>query len=235
MMVLYVLLGVLAFLLLLLLLPIGVSLRFDGELTVRVRYAGIPILRYSSADEKQPKKPSKQAVSPRKQAKAAKKQRAAKPKEKAALLPDLAQMLKEDGVGAVAGYLAELAKLAKTAAGRLLAAILIDRLELLLEVGGEEAADIALTYGKLCGVVYPAQTVLETLLRVRRRQVQVRPNFLRESSQARVRLHAHMLPLRLLWVALRTLTAFLLFTKQDGMTAANSGQTIKRESDRRVG
>jgi hypothetical protein len=36
-------------------------------------------------------------------------------------------------------------------------------------------------------------------------------------------------------VALRTLTAFLLFTKQDGMTAANSGQTIKRESDRRVG
>ncbi|MFR1434827.1 MAG: DUF2953 domain-containing protein [Acutalibacteraceae bacterium] len=89
-----------------------------------------------------------------------------------------------------------MAKLAADALRRALRVIVVDRLQVRLIVVGEDAADTAVRYGKICAAVYPAQAVLETVMKVRRRQIDVEPGFLQEKSSTAVDLRAHVQPLR---------------------------------------
>lgn len=210
----WIVLGILAFVLLLLLLPVHVSLRFRDELEVRVRYAFVSLRVYP-----RPEKPAK------KKKKAARAGRRAKKQEPEEKLSQIEKLLKEDGVGAVVEYLQSVAKLAVDALRRALRVIVVDRLETRLIVVGEDAAETAVLYGKICAAVYPAQAVLETVMKVRRRQVCVEPGFLQEKSSAAVDLRAHVQPLRLLVAAAGLLVRWLVNTvrQESAKEAASKG------------
>ncbi len=199
--VLYSVLGLLALalllLLLLLLVPVSVCISGDSPWRVRVRVLGIPLTLVPAKDKpartkKRSNKKAKTDQSPPK-----------KPSKAAQIKEELRAAFRQDGVAATARYLQRLAELAGQAAGKMLRAITVDRLRLrLLVVVQEDAAETALLYGRLSGVVYPAVAVLERFMRIRRRDVRVEPGFLQTCGRVTADVRLHAVPVRLLWAAL---------------------------------
>lgn len=64
-------------------------------------------------------------------------------------------------------YLSELVKLTATAVKKLLHVLTVDRLELVIRAAGEDAADTALLFGKICAGVYPSLSALQCVIRTR--------------------------------------------------------------------
>lgn len=49
-------------------------------------------------------------------------------------------------------------------------------------VGDEDAAEAAMSYGRICGIIYPAVTLLDSAMKFRRRTVDIRCDFAKEST-----------------------------------------------------
>lgn len=191
----YILLGILAFILLLLLMPIHGYVLYSSvneELKVKVRYTFFPIYAYP--------KPEKSEKAKEKKAKKAKKKEQEKAKEEPGL-PKIERMLREDGLVDTLSYLTDRAKLFGTTAKKLLKALVVKSLRVNVVVASEDAAQTALDYGRICAAVYPAEAVLECLTRVRHRSIAVNPDFLKEKGETDIRIHAKILPIRILWIA----------------------------------
>ncbi len=207
----YALLGLLALLFLLLLIPVHLKAGFDGKLWVRARYAFLSFALYPRPTGRKSRRKKKKR---RKVKKEAEKAAASGGKRE---LSQLELLLREEGPLGAARMLMETAKLAGTAAKRALAAITVDRLVLTIVVAAEDAAETATDYGKVCAGVYPALAVLETVMRVRRTDIAVAPDFLRETGEVRGELRLHIFPLRLVWAGIRFFAGYL-------------GNTIRRQA-----
>lgn len=195
---------VLGVFLLILVLPVSARVAFHGELRIQVRVLAIPFTVYPRKEKKK-----------REARKAGRKRPAPKKTKKKDGLSSVGAMLKEDGVGATARYLSEMAALVKTAAVRVLRAITVRELKLRLTVGGEDAAQTAIRHGALCGAVFPALAALEGSMRVRRREVQVTPDFVYGESRANLDLRVSAMPLRLLCAAIGLMLGFVGYTLRE--------------------
>lgn len=209
--VLYVVLAVLGALLLILLLPVFAHIHYEGELQVRLRVLGIPFTLYprpqKEAEKKKPRRALRRSARKKQGKKAGKKEKEG--------LPSVAAMLKEDGVGGTVHYLSEMAALVKTAAVRVLRAITVRSLMLRLTIGGEDAAQTAIRHGAVCGAVFPALAVLEGAMRVRRREVQVTPDFVYGESRVLLDMRLSAMPLRLLAAAIGLILGFIGHTVKE--------------------
>ncbi len=180
----YVLLGILALVILVLVIPVGVRVVYEDTLRVTVLVFGLPLVSVTPTE-----RPEKsQAVD--------------KPTEKkAGPLAELSRSLKKDGVGETVRLVRELARIAGTALRRVLAAITIDRLRLQLTVASVDASATAQLHGRVCAVLFPALTTVQAVLRIRHREVTVTPDFLAQNGSVRAFVTAHAMPCRLLWAA----------------------------------
>ncbi|MGI6265173.1 MAG: hypothetical protein ACOYJY_06905 [Acutalibacteraceae bacterium] len=205
MIVLYVLLAILGSVLLLLLIPTGAGAKYDGELIAWVRYGLIKIRLYPRKEktpkpEKPPKKPKK--PKPKKE----------KPPGKFA---QIAENLKRDSPGETLRLAGELLRLVTKTAKRLLRAITVDRLELDLLVVAGEADATAVRYGQACAVLYPAMTTLTQTMRVKRHRLTVTPGFGREKGAVVADVRVHVIPLRIVAIALAAMFGFVKITSED--------------------
>lgn len=171
--------GVLAFFLLLLLLPVKVYAACREELFLKVGYA------FFSFRLLPPKEEEKKPPAPKKKKKKAAKKPSQKSVPKKETPPSQSQELKKklleifhyEGLSGLLELLKDLSGIAVGAGKKLLSHFTIKKFDLLLTVGGEDAAETALTYGKLCGVVYPAVGTIVTACKCRRYGVTVQPGF----------------------------------------------------------
>lgn len=194
MIALYIVLGILALLFLCLLLPVSLRVSYRGELWVRARILGVPVTLFPRR-EKPGKAGAKRAAKP------PSKRRQKREKEREKLI-DLSRMLKEDGVGGTLRFFGELAKLLWRAARRVLRAVTVRKLWLRMRIGGEDAADTALQYGRACAALFPGIEMIGTLVRVRRRDVKVTPLFPEGESSAQFEIRLWVTPLKVLWAGL---------------------------------
>ena len=123
--------------------------------------------------------------------------------------------MKQDDLVGTLQFLREVASLASKAIGRLLRAITVKRLQLQLLIATEDPATTAQRYGQVCGVLYPALAGIESVVRVRKRELRVEPNFLMEKSAVRFDIHLRMSMWRLLGAGIALLWGFLLIREQD--------------------
>ncbi len=216
----YVLLGLLALLLLLLIVPVYARFTFDGEAHLCVRVWGVPVYRFPPKKVKKEKPVAAKSDKP-------------KQADKPSFLRQLAEQLKTDGVGTTLRFFEQLAALAGGTAYRVLRAVTVDRLRLQLTVTGEDAAVAAQNTGKVCAVLYPAVTaVQQTLLRMRKREVTVTPDFLGDTNRVTADVTARVMPLRILVILLCALVRYngILEHKkevsQDGKQSAESHGTV---------
>lgn len=92
--------------------------------------------------------------------------------------PSLVKKLSDKkGVEGLFSILTEIVQLATSTLKGLFTSIVIEHFDLSLTVVGEDAADTALKYGKLCGVVYPAVSVICSTAKCEDYNVNVTPDF----------------------------------------------------------
>lgn len=173
---------------LLLLAPVSAHLVYNEKLVLCVRVLGLPVYRFPS---------SRQKVS-------RKKKSGSKPSETLPRrrLHGLLQQLRENGVCAVLEQVSTLAQIAKKAAGRVLRAVTVDKLVLHVTVASCDAATTAQDTGRVCAVLYPALTLIQSQVHVRQRDVTVQPDYLAETGRAQAELRGHTMPIRMMWAAL---------------------------------
>ena len=196
-------LSVLGLVLLIALAPITLRAAFDGELLVRLRIYGIP---YTIAPRK---KRTRAKAAGRKSGKISKKAIKADKKRRKNDPLSISQMLKEDGVGAVLAYLKGMVSLMNTLVRRILNAITVDRFHLSLTVAGGDAAETALLHAAACSIVFPALSSMQYVLKIRRREVRIQPDFVNGENQASFDIRLRSCPARILWAGLRFLVAYI--------------------------
>ncbi len=196
-------LSVLGVVLLIALAPITLRAAFDGELLVRLRIYGIP---YTIAPRKKRKRAK---AAGRKSGKISKKAIKADKKRRKNDPLSISQMLKEDGVGAVLAYLKGMASLMNTLVRRILNAITVDRFHLSLTVAGGDAAETALLHAAACSIVFPTLSSMQYVLKIRRREVRIQPDFVNGENQASFDIRLRSCPARILWAGLRFLVAYI--------------------------
>lgn len=91
------------------------------------------------------------------------------------------------GVEGLISMLSEIVKLVGTTLKGVFANIVIEDFDLSLTVVGEDAADTALKYGKLCGVVYSAVSVICGTAKCEEYSVNVTPDF---DDEAKMKVYA---------------------------------------------
>lgn len=200
----YSLLGLLLLLIVALSVPVFGRLTYDGAFSVRIWVLGIPIT-LAPLREKGEKKPLRSAQ------KAAREEK----EEKSSKFKELVSLMKQDDLAGTLHFLHEVAALAAKTVGRVLRSITVNRLDLQMLIAAEDPATTAQRYGRVCGVLYPALAGIEHVVRIRRRNLRVEPNFLVEKSEVRFDVRLRMSVWRLLGAGVALLWGFLLLKEQD--------------------
>lgn len=161
MIVLWILLGLLAAVFLLLLVPVhaGVRYRETVELTVRWLF-----LRRTLLPE--PAKPKLEKVPPAGESKPP------APK-KNPLREKLERFREAEGLSGLLRLAGDFLRLTGTSAAKIIRRLRVRDFDLYVLAGGEDAAAAAILYGQACAVVYPAAEALFTLAKCRHRRVTV--------------------------------------------------------------
>lgn len=216
MLALNILLGLLALVLLLILLvlfvPVYARVTYEDDLRVRVWVLGVPITLLPREDEPKEPRATSSKVKPQ------------KPSKTKELLSELSRGFREDGLSATIHYLGELARLAGQAVGRVLRSITVDKLDLELIVADGDADATAIRYGQICSVLYPAFTAIAGVIKVRKRNLRIEPNFLLENSTVRADVRLHVWVYRVVGAAIVLLVCYMLLKDSDHKEEANHGK-----------
>lgn len=198
--VLYSLLGLLFLLMVVLSVPIYGRIAYDGEILVKIRVLGIPIVLV-------PQPESKSFRPSRKQKK--------EPTEKPSKIKEVLSLMKQDDLAGTLHFLHTVATLAAKAVGRVLRSVTVSRLDLQMRIATEDPATTAQRYGQVCSVLYPALAGIESVVRVRHRNLRVEPNFLMEKSAVRFDIRLRVSVWRLLGAGIALLWGILLLKEHD--------------------
>lgn len=211
MIALYIIGGLLALIALLLSSPVSVRFFYRDTPTLILRVWGYPI-------KVLPRPPAGEAP-----AKATPDiQKDTKQKEKSSFLDELQASFKEDGVGAILHWMGELAEILKRALGRLLRAVTLKELRLEMRISGEDAAAAATNYGKVCAVFYPLLGAVSTGIRIKKHDIDLRPDFMEEGSAVFLDITARISLWRLAGAALAAGFSLLcIYLKMDAHTDVN--------------
>lgn len=72
---------------------------------------------------------------------------------------------------------------------KVLRGVTVSKFNLKIDVAGEDAADAALRYGKLCGIIYPLLSLIFQNVRKYKHELDIRPSFDKELEYDRVNLN----------------------------------------------
>ena len=208
----WIALGILAVILLLLWLPLRLEAVYDGGCRVRLRWIFLRfgLLGYPKPTRRRPKKTG--GAAPAKKPK--------KPFRPAALLE-------------LVRTLAALLRAAIPPLRWLLRHTTLIRLTARLSMGGEDAAEAALSAGRMQGVLHGLLALLRNAVRVPPRAeilLAIAPDYLSDSSEGEVRLAVEIRPALLLaagsWAGIRVLRAFA--SRQPAGAAAHPADRRKK-------
>ncbi len=158
---LYILLGVLLAAALLLLMPVKVKASYDGSFGFVLIIGFVSLHLY-------PKKPKKKT----------KKKKAKKPGSSSPT-PEKEEksLLKEKGLSWFVELIKKIADLAAGVLKDFFKHIIIKKLDVSITVAGDDAADTAVNYGRLCSVVYPAVGAVARVVKCKSYGVDITPDF----------------------------------------------------------
>lgn len=171
MIALYILLCLFLVLSLLCLVKLKITAQYTDSLTLRLKVLFLTFTLVPT--KKKPKKQKKKILNKKKE-----------PSKKAEKKPSLLKKLSDKkGLSGLLSMLSEIVKLLGSTAKGVYSNIVIEKLDLDVTIVGDDAADTALKYGKLCGVFYSAVSVIcDNVKEVYDYNVNVTPDFDDESK-----------------------------------------------------
>lgn len=161
---LYILLGILLFVLLILLIPIRLKLKYQKEFELLL-YIGFVKLRLIPAKPEKPKKEKSKEKS----------------KEKTEKKPEESEknknIIQKKGISWLVNLIKKVAELACGVLKDFFKHIIIKKLMLSIVVAEENAAKTAVNYGYYCSAVYPAVGIIVRSAKCKKYGVDIKPDF----------------------------------------------------------
>lgn len=170
MLALYIILGILLLLFALTFLNVVWYAEYDEKLRVIVRIGFVKIQLVPQKPKKE--KPKK---SPKKQKKKKQKPKTDKPEKKKPSF--IKQLHKERGVSGIIDIVNQLAEIVVGGLKGIFSHLIVTELTLKLDISGEDAADSAIKYGKVCAALFPALGIITKIVKIKHYNVNVTPVF----------------------------------------------------------
>ncbi len=190
-----IILGIIAFILILLMIPVRIKLDYGEKTTLRLGYFFLSFRIYPAKE----KKPGKKKKTPEKKKEEEKK----KPQKKKT--GKLKQLLDKHGADGLIEILKEAAKIVTELLGGLARHLYFTRFNVRICVVGEDAADTAVKYGYVCSAVYLPIAVLSEHSVIKKHSEDISAGFLAEKTAAELELTAKIRPLFLIPILLKAL------------------------------
>ena len=171
-----ILIGIIAFFVLLLSIPIKVSLSFDDKIHLSVKYLFIKldILPTGPKKEKAPKPKKEPEPKPEKPKDETPKEKKPNP---------IIEMVKANGYDGMMLVIKNLGKVLGIYGGKLFKSIVFDEIDVYISVGTGDAASTAIKYGETCQKVYPVFGFICSNNIVRKYDILVEPDFLANKTE----------------------------------------------------
>ena len=200
MIALYIILAVIALIVILFSIKVSVTAVYDETFTLDVKWLFIKLRIYPEDEEKKAKKEAKKAEKEQKK-KNPKKEKPKKEKTEESASPKsniFKDFYNNQGFAATVNLI-------RTAAAQLggflkgvYRAFVIENLTVLLKVSaGDDAAQTAVKYGKVCSAVYPAMGFICSNMKVKQYDVNVVPDFISAENTATFKLSLSVRPIKL--------------------------------------
>lgn len=198
MIVLWILLGLLAVVFLLLLVPVHADVRYREKLELDVRYLFLRRTLLPAPEEPQAEK-----------AGAPSKEKKPEAQKKNPMLEKLARFKEAEGLSGLLHLAGDFLRLTGTSAAKIIRRLKIRDFDLYVPTGDEDAAAAAILYGQACAVVYPAAEALFTLAKCRRRRVSVDLDYAVKTPAVQLAADVSIRPLFALFYGLQYLIGLL--------------------------
>lgn len=192
--VLYVLLGIIAFFILLLSVKVAVTVHYEGDIALSVKWLFIKMNILPKKDK--PKKPKKKKE--KKKEPEEKDEKIKEPKKKKKKDNMFVRFYRNRGVSGVVQLLKDAAAALGGMFARIGKAFLIEELYIALTVGGGDSADTAIKYGKTCAAAFPAMGLITTKMRIKKYSIDVSPDFIYGNNEAKLHTQLSVRPIRLI-------------------------------------
>ena len=200
MIALYIILAVIALIVILFSIKVSVTAVYDETFTLDIKWFFIKLRIYPEDEEKKAKKEAKKAEKEQKK-KNSKKEKPKKEKTEESASPKsniFRDFYNNQGFAATVNLI-------RTAAAQLggflkgvYRAFVIENLTVLLKVSaGDDAAQTAVKYGKVCSAVYPAMGFICSNMKVKQYDVNVVPDFISAENMATFKLSLSVRPIKL--------------------------------------
>lgn len=189
MIVLYIILGIILFLIGVLSIPINVYASYDGGFVMYVRWLFIKYYIYPPPEKKDKKKKSKK-----------KKEKPEKKKEETNEEPKqksdnfIKVFYNNQGVAGIIDLISDVSSALKKGFHSMGKGFLIRRFRLRINVADGGAAGTALKYGKVCAAVYPPLGYIFSVIHSRNCSVKIEPDFIGNKSDGMFDLHLAAIP-----------------------------------------
>ncbi len=209
---LFIILGIIAFFILILSVKVRIAVHSEDGVSLSIRWLFLKFnILPKKKKEKKPKKEKKK--------KEKKKKKSEEPEKKDEKIPEpkkkkdniFVRYYKNNGVSGTVELLERLAKAIGGMFRRIGKAFIIEELFISLLVGAGDSAETAIKYGKTCSKIYPAMGLLVDNLRIRKYNLEVSPDFINGKNKARLHGNLSVRPSLLIWAVI--VVAFQLLFK----------------------
>ena len=179
---LYVILGIIAFFVIILSVKVKVTVHYEDDVAVSL---GWLFLKFNILPKKE------KTEKPKKERK--KKEKKEKPKDDSEVVPEpkkkkqdnmFVRFYRNRGVNGVVQLLKDAANAIGGMFGRIGRAFLFEELFISLTVGAGDSAETAIKYGKVCSGAFPAMGLLVNKMRIRKYNLEINPDFIYGKTEA---------------------------------------------------
>ncbi len=189
---LYVILGIIAFFVILLSVKLKITVHYEDDVALSVGwlFLNFNILPKKEKAEKKPKKE--------------KKKKEEKPKEESEIIPEPKKKKKDNmfvrfynnrGVSGVVQLLKDAAKAVGGMFKRIGRAFLFEELYISMNVGAGDSAETAIKYGKVCSAAFPAMGLIVSNMRIQKYNLEIVPDFIYGKTEARLHTKVSVRPI----------------------------------------
>lgn len=179
----YVVLGIIAFFLLVLSVPLHISVGYDDKIRVSIRYFFVKLNILPAKPKPKKEKPPKEPK--------AKEEKPPKPQKEKKPNP-IMEMVKTNGYDGMMLVLSNLMRILKIYGGKIFKSVVFDEIDLYISVGTGDSAATAIKYGKTCQKVYPVIGYICSNNVVKKYDVNVEPDFLANDTQGEFYCDLHL-------------------------------------------
>ncbi|MBR6785413.1 MAG: DUF2953 domain-containing protein [Clostridia bacterium] len=197
---LYIILGIIAFFVILLSIKIAVTVHYEDDIALSVKWLFLNIkILPAKAKEDHKKKPKKEKK---------KKKKDEEPKEESEIIKEPKKKKKGDnmfvrfyknrGVSGVIQLLKDALKALGGMFGRIFRAFKIEELYIAMTAGGGDSAETAIQYGKICSAAFPAMGLLVNKMKIKKYSIDISPDFIYGKTEARLHTKISLRPIKLI-------------------------------------